>query len=95
MSDLDTYEPKSLAAAVQILLDTLPREYLEHLAQAEETSLAEYHMTLGTQIRNSFGLWGGNVTLLKSLGDSLDADEASMLIIKAAWDLLQARRTRH
>ena len=40
---------------------------------------------LGQAIRNSFGLWGANKDLLRSCGsESMHADEASTVILKAA-----------
>jgi hypothetical protein len=48
----------------------------------------QLHLNLGNYIRNEFGLWGNNEELLKACcpDNSLrNADEASMVIIRALW----------
>jgi hypothetical protein len=53
------------------------------------------HATLGTTLRNDFGLWSGNKTLLKSCGsETMHPDDASMVIIKAARQELLRERSR-
>ncbi|MGV8149854.1 MAG: DUF6794 domain-containing protein [Alkaliphilus sp.] len=52
------------------------------------------HFGLGMYIRNNFGLWSDNDTLLKSCGadnrySSMHPDDISMEIIKMAWKKLQ------
>lgn len=43
------------------------------------------HSSVGTTIRNRFGLWGANKALLASCGsESMSADDASALILKKA-----------
>lgn len=90
-----TRRPHTVQEAVQFLLEDIPKEYLQHIAAAPEENLAEYHLTLGMQIRNGYGLWGENQELLSSIGYGLDADDASAVIIRALWEELQRRQIRH
>jgi hypothetical protein len=56
-----------------------------------EEDLIDAHFALAYHIRNEFGLWRGNESLLESCriksGDNnLHVDDASMVIIKGLWE---------
>jgi hypothetical protein len=83
--------PKTVAEVVDILHAnmTLNKEFF--LASAEEQDLIDLHFSLGTEIRDDFGLWAGNEALLQSCrelsGDAnLHVDDASMVIIRTLWE---------
>ncbi len=82
--------PRTVEDAVDELLYLLPREQQDELQQTTYHQLARFHHGLGTWIRNTFGLWGGNQELLAACGrDPLDADGASWVILEAAWQRLR------
>ena len=78
--------PKTVAEAVQRLVETLSDRSKKRIAESSEDDLVMFHMGLGTGIRNDFGLWEGNKELLKSCGsEDMSADDASSVIIKQLW----------
>lgn len=85
--------PRSLKEAVIMLLKGLSEHAKLGLKQASgEEQLAVLHATLGTTIRNEFGLWRGNTALLKACGsETMHPDDASMVIIKATRRELRRR----
>lgn len=85
--------PRTLKEAVTLLLGGLSEHAKLGLKQAAgEEQLAVLHATLGTTIRNDFGLWSGNTMLLKACGsETMHPDDASMVIIKAARRELRRR----
>lgn len=85
--------PRSLKEAVSLLLGGLSEHAKLGLKQATgEAQLAMLHATLGTTIRDEFGLWSGNTALLKACGSAtMHPDDASMVIIKAARRELRRR----
>jgi hypothetical protein len=54
--------------------------------------LVDLHFGLGLWIRNNFGLWGGNTTLIRDTG-ARDADDAGGVIIEALWNRLREDRS--
>lgn len=60
--------PRTLEEAVKLLLGGLSEHAKLVLKQATGEDLAMLHATLGTTIRNDFGLWSGNTALLKACG---------------------------
>ncbi len=82
--------PTSVQAAADTLLATFSLTDRARLAALPRDSLVLLHMTLGMGIRNDYGLWRGNLTLLHSCGqDSLFVpDDCSMQIIIRAWERL-------
>ena len=85
--------PKTIQAAVEVLLFELSDRDKETTRNMAEEQLPTLHITLGDHIRKSFGLWKSNRELLKACcpDSSLpNADEASMVIIKALWRKLQS-----
>ena len=55
-----------------------------------EDDLIGFHLNWGIHIRNTYNLWQ-NPKLVKALGAD-DPDGASVIIIKAVWQALQAER---
>jgi len=76
--------PQTIEQAVAVLLDQLSAVEKHNIAAMSRDSLINLHFGLGTQIRNDFGLWGGNTALLESTGNS-HPDDAAMAIIEALW----------
>ncbi len=56
----------------------------------KKNELIQYHHGWGTGIRNEFGLWHGNYSLLTDCHTDV-ADGASMVIIEAVWKRLQTQ----
>src|SRR3989338_2227709 len=84
--------PRTLKEAVKLLLGGLSEHAKLGLKQATGEDLDVLHATLGTTIRNDFGLWSGNTMLLKACGsETMHPDDASMVIIKAARRELRRR----
>ncbi|QDC09377.1 hypothetical protein FHY55_09020 [Oceanicola sp. D3] len=83
--------PATCAEAVARLTFELPAEERRRLAAMPEQNLPLLHHGYGTHIRNSFGLWLGNIALARDCtGAALPhPDEASMAIIRALWLSLQ------
>ena len=56
----------------------------------KKDELIEYHMNWGLGIRNNYGLWHGNYSLLTDCHADVP-DGASMVIIEAVWQRLQTQ----
>lgn len=83
--------PVTCDEAVKDVLDNLPSSERKELAAFEKDELIFLHHGFGTAIRNDFGLWAGNSTLIESCSGRTDThpDEVSMIIIERAWSELQ------
>ncbi len=84
--------PKSIKEAVGCLSSELSEKDKQAIRNIPEQELSLLHVNLGNYIRNEFGLWGNNEELLKACcpDDSLrNADDASMVIMRALWWALQ------
>ena len=84
--------PKTIQTAVELLLTELHEKDKQVIKIMAEDQLSSLHFSLGNYIRDRFGLWGSNVELLKACspdGVLRDADNASMVLIKALWWKLQ------
>ena len=84
--------PKSNKEAVGLLSSELSEKDEQAIRNIPEQELSLLHLNLGNYIRNEFGLRGNNEELLKACcpDNSLrNADDASMVIIKALWWALQ------
>jgi len=96
MTETDTTRPREwpedVEAAVALLLSSLSEEDKATIASTPEAELTVFHHGWATGIRNDFGLWGGNRTLMESCialgGGWADPDSASGVIIKAVWNHL-------
>ena len=85
-------QPKSIQEAVEVLLTELSEKDRQIIKMMAEEQLSSLHFSLGNHVRNGFGLWGDNEELLKACcpDTSLqNADNASMMVIKALWWKLQ------
>ena len=75
-------------------LDTIVQDIIKNMTEVDklnvidtsEEELIMFHHGWGTGIRNFYGLWH-NKELLNNL-EAKDADEASRIIIKAVWKVL-------
>ena len=81
-----------------MLLSLLPDENRCLLQNMQEADLIGLHFSVGMYIRNRFGLWVGNQALIDACMDYeeargrlmlMDADTASMTIIRATWERLR------
>ncbi|MCB2168424.1 MAG: hypothetical protein KQI78_12250 [Deltaproteobacteria bacterium] len=85
--------PSSVLEAAHLLIQQLPHEDIIAISKMSIEEVAFLNLSLGTYIRNEFGLWEGNVVLMESCADeadkeSLHQDEASAVIIaKLALEL--------
>ena len=75
--------------AVEALLSQLSSQSKDRLRRGRREDLIDHHFGLGMWIRNNFGLWNHNRTLLEDTGQE-HPDGASMAIIEALWESLQA-----
>lgn len=88
------FMPGTVEEAVFILISKMPLKDKTHIAKMEEYELSSIHQSLGRYIRNAFGLWTVNESLLQDcrskLGkDDIHEDEASDLIIRELWNRLR------
>jgi len=83
--------PKTVGQAARQIIAGLDDKSRAHLRTMDKRRLIKYHRGWGMGIRNDFGLWRGNTTLLKSCGKGklVHPDSCSMTIIYAVWQLLQ------
>ena len=81
--------PTTLEDAAKRVLDILEADDSKMtFSKMTKGGLIMLHPTLGRYIRNEFGLWLNNEELLKSCGKD-HPDDASLVIIKRAWELTQ------
>ena len=73
----------SLDAIVQDIIENMSETEKANLIEISEEDFVKIHFDWGTEIRNTYDLWD-NKALLKKL-EAKNADEASMIIIKAVW----------
>jgi len=66
----------------------------QRLRSLAKDELIVLHDSLGLNIRNGFGLWGGNDALLASCTaeGTPEPDAVSMVIITRAWEMLHGER---
>ena len=69
----------------------------QRLRSLAKDELIVLNDSFGLNIRNGFGLWGGNDALLascaaESAGATPDPDSVSMVIITRAWEILRGER---
>jgi hypothetical protein len=86
--------PHTVDHAVDILIKEMTLFDKTSIARMEEHELVGIHLSLGSYIRTTFGLWTGNVALLqdcrsKSDKDNMPENEVSSLIIKELWKKLR------
>lgn len=82
--------PKTIDDAVKSLVSGLPLKDKATIANLQEDELTGLYSTLGTYIRNNFGLWSGNEALLDDCrqvtgNQNVHQDDAAAIIIKELW----------
>ena len=87
-------QPKTVAEAIQILIEGLPLKDRALLANMSERELPLLEATLGIYIKASYGLEGKNPELSASCrfvakSEDSDPDRAAMVIIKELWKALK------
>jgi len=84
--------PATFDEAVRELISKLTLKDKTLIANMSEDDLTGLHPTLGGYIRERFGLWSGNKTLMQSCriesGEEISEDEASAVIIRELWKRL-------
>jgi hypothetical protein len=88
------FPPLTVEDAVDYLQANMPPHYETSLTTMGKEDLSDLHHSLGAYASNVLGLWSGNDDLMEScrvaLGNkSIDADDASMLIVNRLWEKLQ------
>ena len=88
--------PKTLESSVDLIISKLSPENLNKLKQEKRCNLIGYHHGLGTNIRNSLGLWQGNQELIKDVcgSEGCHPDDVSMKIIHGIWNKLNDQPLR-
>ena len=89
--------PETVEEAVEFMEKHLPLDHRVHLSRMDEEELADIQLSIGSWVRETFGLWQGNEKLLKSIeafaGRKIgSADEASSAIVGV---LVQRLRRTH
>jgi len=79
--------PTTVEEAVALLMSRLSDEEKAFIRSLPEDQLMlRLQFTLGMEIRNDFGLLGGNTVLLQACGsEKMSANDASSVIIRAFW----------
>jgi hypothetical protein len=85
--------PTTVEAAVRILQSMIPDAEKAEIAAMPEDELIMLHFGLGLWIRNAFGLWKEDSTLLQATGEP-DPDDAALAIILALWRSLRQELVR-
>jgi hypothetical protein len=87
------YIPADVEDCVEELNKILPVAIVDEIRSCEESDLVKYHFSLGTWMRNGWGLWM-EVSRLRcyfvGLGVS-DADDMTRIILACYWDVLNDR----
>jgi hypothetical protein len=82
--------PLTVDDAVTKILAQMSESDKAAVKTKKKSELIQYHMSWGMGIRNSFGLWGGNRSLLADC-HAYHPDDASMVIMEAVWQKLQTK----
>jgi hypothetical protein len=80
---------KNVDEAVKICLLTMTSKEKEEVKNTPEKDLILFHLGWAMNIRNEFGTWQGNDSLIRSCG-AFKPDDASMPIVKAVWKELKS-----
>ncbi len=75
--------PRTVDEAVERLLTTIDVKQIPRY-DSRSAFVANTHFILGMYVRNTFGLWQGNESLLEECGTE-DPDEASQIILGVLW----------
>jgi len=82
--------PLTVDDAVTKILAEMSEADKAAIRAKKKDELIEYHMSWGLGIRNYYGLWNGNYSLLADCHTDVP-DGAAMVIIEAAWQKLQTQ----
>ncbi len=86
---LESFWPKTVDAAVDDIVSKLKPESKATIRSTRREDLIRFHHGWGTGIRNKYGLWQGNTSLLESCGaKDMHPDSCSMIIIERVWERL-------
>lgn len=89
MRSVQSFWPASVDEAAERLVSELDEASKKKVRETPRDKLIQFHMGWGMGIRNTFGLWQGNTSLLKSCGEPIHPDSCSGIIIGAVWERLQ------
>ena len=92
IAELVKNAPSNVEEAVNRLYQDMRPLDIENWKSYKKDELINFHFNLGRHIRNEFGLWMGNDSLMKDTGET-HADEASMVIIEKLWEKINAEST--
>ncbi|MFW5397669.1 MAG: hypothetical protein XXXNARYT_003397 [Candidatus Accumulibacter regalis] len=84
--------PETIDEAVGVVIAALSDEERARITDMAQSELIGLHLGRGTWIRNNIGLWKGNDTLMRAIGEgdpSIHPDDASMVIIEEVWQRLR------
>lgn len=86
--------PQTVDEAVERILQGMSDADKQLLRSTPKDDLIQFHFGWGMGIRNNFGLWGGNASLMRSCAAAsgqafMHPDDASMVIIEAVWRWLR------
>ena len=88
--------PKTISEAVSRLVAKLPFKEKSQIAKMGKDDLINLNFSLGLWIKNNFGLWSKNESLIQECckyhGEDfmyIHEDESSMIIIYELWQRLQ------
>ena len=87
------FMPQTVDSAVEFLISKIQLKDRVKIANMQESDLIYLHLTLGSYIRETFGIYLGNEVLMRSckkiLGRSnISEDEVSNVIIRELWKRL-------
>jgi hypothetical protein len=86
----ESFWPSTVDEAVSELVSELETDQKARISSMAREDLIQFHLGWGMGIRNRFGLWAGNKTLLRSCGGKeIHPDDCSMIIIERVWERLQ------
>ena len=82
--------PNTCKTAVRWLVDNMDETDKKAVRETSKGDLIKHHHGWGTGIRNNFGLWRGNNSLMKSClaireNEEVHPDSVSMIIIEETW----------
>ena len=97
MDDIEIQKkwPKTVDEAVDRILLMISEEDKNTIKNCQsKDDMSVYHASLGTWIRNNFGLWRDNKQLIQSCGGHTHPDDNSAVILLALWDKLHKQSTK-
>ncbi len=83
-----TVWPQNLNDAVVWLIDHMHESDKKEIVMADNNTLSIINSSWGQGIRNGFGLWAGNHSLLSDCGTN-NPEEASLIIVRAVQEQIK------